>query len=129
MEGGEQKGQRGLSEGLREAIERTFAASAEAGGRAQELLDEVARRGQKAGEAVAQRSQEAREALTQRGQDASEASAGVAARVVEAIEGMRLASREDLQAIEDQVAELSKRVAALEARGSGAPGPKPKVEG
>lgn len=124
MEGGEQKDQRGISDSLREAIERTFAASAEAGGRAQELLDEVARRGQKAGEAVAQRGQEAREAITQRGQDASEASAGVAARVVEAIEGMRLASREEVRELEGQLAELAKRVTALESRGS-----KPKVEG
>jgi polyhydroxyalkanoate synthesis regulator phasin len=123
MEAGD-KEQRGISEGLREAIERTFAASAEAGGRAQELLDEVAKRGQKAGEAVAQRGQEAREAIAQRGQGAGEASAGAAARVVEAIEGMRLASREDLREIEEQVAELAKRVAALETRGS-----KPKVEG
>jgi polyhydroxyalkanoate synthesis regulator phasin len=124
MEGGERKDERGLSESLREAIERTFAASAEAGERAQGLLDEVARRGQKAGEAVAQRGQEAREAIAQRGQDAGEASAGAAARVVEAIEAMRLATREDLRELEDQVSELAKRVAALEGRGS-----KPKVEG
>lgn len=113
MEGGEQKEQRGIPEGLREAIERTFAATAEAGGRAQELLDEVARRGQ-----------DARDAITQRGQEAQEASAGAAARVVEAIEGMRLASKEDVRELEEKLAELSKRVAALETKGS-----KPKVEG
>jgi polyhydroxyalkanoate synthesis regulator phasin len=116
MEGGEQKEQRGVPDSLREAIERTFAATAEAGGRAQELLDEVTRRGQ-----------DAREAITQRGQDAQEASAGVASRVVEAIEGMRLATREDVRELEEKLAELSKRVAALETRGS--EGPNPKVEG
>ena len=115
MEGGERKDQRGIPDGLREAIERTFAATAEAGGRAQELLDEVARRGQGA-----------RDAITQRSQEAQEASTGAATRVIEAIEGMRLATRDDVRELEEKVAELSKRVAALEAKGQGS---KPKVEG
>jgi polyhydroxyalkanoate synthesis regulator phasin len=113
VEGGERQDQRGIPDSLREAIERTFAATAEASGRAQELLDEVARRGQGA-----------REAITQRGQEAQEASAGAASRVIEAIEGMRLASREDMRELEEKLAELSRRVAALETRGS-----QGKVEG
>jgi polyhydroxyalkanoate synthesis regulator phasin len=113
-DGAKDSEQRGLSEALRTAIERTFAATADSAAetreRAQELLDEVTRRGQ-----------EAREAVTRRGQEAQEASAGAAARVVEAIEGMRLPSREELRAIEQRLDELSERVAALEA--------KSKVEG
>jgi polyhydroxyalkanoate synthesis regulator phasin len=107
VEGGERQDQRGIPDSLRDAIERTFAATAEASGRAQELLDEVARRGQGA-----------REAITQRGQEAQEASAGAASRVIEAIEGMRVTSRDEVRELEEQVAELSRRVAALETRGS-----------
>ena len=113
-EGSRDSEQRGLSEALRTAIERTFAATADSAAetreRAQELLDEVSRRGR-----------EAREAVARRGQEAQEASAEAAARVVEAIEGMRLPSREELRSIESRLDELAKRVAALEA--------KSKVEG
>lgn len=105
---------KGVSDNLREAIERTFSATAEAGERAQELLDEVAKRGRGARESVSQRGQGARDALSQRGQDAQEASAGVAGRLVEAVEGMRIATREELRELEKQVAELSRRVAKLE---------------
>jgi polyhydroxyalkanoate synthesis regulator phasin len=84
--------QRGLSEALRAAIERTFAASADSAAetreRAQELLDEVTRRGREAREAV---------------------------------EGMRLTSRDELRSLEKRLEELSARVEALEA--------KSKVEG
>jgi polyhydroxyalkanoate synthesis regulator phasin len=94
---------RGLPEALRDAIERTFAATADsaagAGGRAQEMLDEVSRRGQKARDA------------------ASDAASGV----IEAIEGMRLATREDVRALEKQLQSLSERVGRLES--------KSKVEG
>jgi polyhydroxyalkanoate synthesis regulator phasin len=90
---------RGLPEALRDAIERTFAATADsaagAGGRAQEMLDEVSRRGQKARDA--------------------------ASSVIEAIEGMRLATREDVRALEKQLESLSERVQRLES--------KSKVEG
>lgn len=106
---------KGVSDSLREAIERTFAATTEAGERAQELLDEVTRRGRGARESVSQRGQDAREAISQRGQGAQEASSGAAARLVEAIEGMRLATRDELRLLEKQVAELSARVDALEA--------------
>lgn len=97
--------EKGISDNLREAIERTFAATAESAagtrGRAQDLLDEVSRRGQGAAEAVTQRGQEARES--------------VVSRVVEAVEGMRLASHEEVRALEARVAKLSQRVAAIEA--------------
>ncbi|MGH2981266.1 MAG: phasin family protein [Solirubrobacterales bacterium] len=97
------------ADSLRTAVERTFAATAEGAAetreRAGEMLDEVARRGREARETVAGRAQEARES-----------SAGAASRVIEAIEGMRLASREDVRALSDQVEQLSKRVAELEAK-------------
>lgn len=92
-------GSRGLSDALREAVEKTVTASAEA-------LDDVSRRGR-----------EARDSVSQRGQ---EASASVASRVAEAAEGMRPATREELRDLEQQLAELARRVAKLEA--------KPKVD-
>jgi polyhydroxyalkanoate synthesis regulator phasin len=60
--------------------------------RAQELLDEVSRRGQ----------------------EAREASASATTRLVEAIQQMRLVSREDLREVKDAVERLAKRVEALE---------------
>jgi polyhydroxyalkanoate synthesis regulator phasin len=105
---------RGVPDSVRTAIERTFAATAEGAAETREragaALDEVARRGREAREAVAGRAQEARES-----------SAGAAARVIEAIEGMRLASHDDVRALSEQVEELSRRVAELES--------KAKVEG
>jgi polyhydroxyalkanoate synthesis regulator phasin len=101
--GGGRQDQRGVSESLREAIERTFSATAQTRERAGELLDEVARRGQ----------------------EAQEASAGMASRVVEAIEGLRLATKDDVRELEAKLAELSKRVSALESPR----GPDSKVEG
>lgn len=90
---------RGLPDGLRTAIERTFSATAEGAAgtreRAGGMLDEVARRGR-----------EARES---------------ASKVIEAIEGMRLANRDDLRELSDRVERLSARVDELER--------KPKVEG
>ena len=103
-----------MPDSLRAAIERTFAATAEGAAetrdRAGAALDELARRGR-----------EAREAFTGRAQDARESSAGAATRVIEAIEGMRLASHEDLRELAKQVEELSRRIDRLEA--------KAKVEG
>jgi len=92
VEAGDQKDQGGVQDSLREAVERTFAATAQTRERAGELLDEVARRGQ----------------------EAQEASAGLAGRVVDAIEGLRLATKDDVRELEASLAELSKRVAALE---------------
>jgi polyhydroxyalkanoate synthesis regulator phasin len=101
--------ERGLPEGLRAAIERTFAATTEGAAETREragaALDEVARRGR-----------EAREAVTGRAQEARESSAGAATKVIEAIEGMRLASRDDVRALSEQVEELARRVEELENR-------------
>jgi polyhydroxyalkanoate synthesis regulator phasin len=106
--------QRGVPDSVRTAIERTFAATAEGAAgtreRAGEMLDEVSRRGR-----------EARKSVADRAQDARESSTGAAARVIEAIEGMRLASHDEVRELSKQVDELSKRVEKLEA--------KAKVEG
>jgi polyhydroxyalkanoate synthesis regulator phasin len=106
--------QKGVPDSVRTAIERTFAATAEGAAetreRAGEMLDEVSRRGR-----------EARKSVTDRAQDARESSAGAAARVIEAIEGMRLASHDEVRELSKQIDELSKRVEKLEA--------KAKVEG
>jgi polyhydroxyalkanoate synthesis regulator phasin len=105
---------RGVPDSVRTAIERTFAATAEGAAETREragaALDEVSRRGREAREAVAGRAQEARESST-----------GAATKVIEAIEGMRLASRDDVRALSEKVEELSRRVAELES--------KAKVEG
>ncbi|HYU61048.1 MAG TPA: hypothetical protein VEK39_09825 [Solirubrobacterales bacterium] len=112
-------GERGLQEALRTAIERTLAvgagSAAETRGRAQELLDDVARRGQGA-----------REGFARRGQEAREASASMTARVVEAIQEMRLATGEEVRALGDQLEAIERRVAALERRLEG--GSRPEVE-
>jgi polyhydroxyalkanoate synthesis regulator phasin len=106
-------GDRGLQEALRAAVERTLAATAgsasQTRGRAQELLDDVAKRGQ----------------------EAREASASVTTRVVEAIQEMRLASGEEVDALDEQLAAIERRVADLEQRLSDQPAtqPKPRVEG
>jgi polyhydroxyalkanoate synthesis regulator phasin len=92
-----------VAESLRTAVERTFAATADSAaetrGRAQELLDEVAKRGQ----------------------GAREASAEAASKVVGAAERIRGAGREDvrdlesrLEGIEEQLKSLTQRVATLD---------------
>jgi polyhydroxyalkanoate synthesis regulator phasin len=103
-----------VPDSVRTAIERTFAATAESAAETREragaALDEVSRRGR-----------EARKTVTDRAQEARESSAGAAGRVIEAIEGMRLASREDVKELSKRIDELSRRVGELEA--------KAKVEG
>jgi polyhydroxyalkanoate synthesis regulator phasin len=117
-------GDRSLQEALRAAVERTLAATAgsasETRGRAQELLDDVARRGQ-----------EARDTVGRRGQEAREASASVTTRVVEAIQEMRLASGEEVRALAAKLAAIERRVSDLEQRSRDDPGPDPapQVEG
>jgi transcription elongation GreA/GreB family factor len=51
--------------------------------------------------------------------------------VVEAIQGMRLASGEEVRALDEQLAAIQRRVADLEQRWSDGPvpSPKPQVEG
>ena len=98
-----------VPDSLRTAIERTFAATAEGAAetrdRASEMLDDVARRGREARRSVADRAQEARDS-----------SAGAASKVIEAIEGMRLASRDDVRDLAKQVEELAHRVEKLESK-------------
>jgi polyhydroxyalkanoate synthesis regulator phasin len=113
VESSGRSGDRSLQEPLRAAVERTLAATAGSAsvtrGRAHELLSDVARRGQ----------------------GAREASAPVTTRVVEAIQGMRLASGEEVRALDEQLAANQRRVADLEQRWSDGPvpSPKPQVEG
>jgi polyhydroxyalkanoate synthesis regulator phasin len=103
----------GLPEALRSAIERTFAATAgpasETRERAQELLDEATRRGH-----------EAREAVARRGQEARDASAGATARLIEALQDMRLATKEDVREVRAELRRLRERVAKLERAQGGA---------
>lgn len=113
MESSGPSGDRSLQEALRAAVERTLAATAgsasETRGRAQELLDDVAKRGQ----------------------EAREASASVTTRVVDAIQEMRLASGEEVRALDEQLAAVERRVADLEQRFRDEPAPRaePEVEG
>jgi polyhydroxyalkanoate synthesis regulator phasin len=88
----------------------TAGSASQTRGRAQELLDDVAKRGQ-----------EARETVGRRGQEAREASASVTTRVVDAIQEMRLASGEEVHALDEQVAAMERRVTDLEQRLSGEP--------
>jgi polyhydroxyalkanoate synthesis regulator phasin len=98
-----------VPDSLRTAIERTFAATAEGAAetrdRAGAALDEAVRRGREAREVVAGRTKEARES-----------SASAASRVIEAIEGMRLASHDDMRELTKQVEELARRVEKLESK-------------
>lgn len=107
MTGEEGKGQRGLPDGLRTAIERTLAATlgsaAETRGRAQELVDDLARRGQ----------------------DARDVSASVTQRVVDAIGDLRLAGAEDVHRLEERIALLEVRLSSIEQAIGGAGAPRP----
>jgi len=98
-----------LPDALKAAIEKTFAATADSAAETREraggLLDEVSRRGQ-----------DARNSVVRRREAAGEASAGIAAKVVEAIEGMRLATHEELRSLEKRIDELSGRIADLETK-------------
>ncbi len=115
----------GITEALRTAIERTLEATAgSAAGtreRAAEVVDQVTRRGD-----------EARREMSRRGQEAREASAALTSKVVEAIEGMRLARGEDVRAIAARIESLEGRLVEIEAElGKSEQGPKGKggVEG
>ena len=89
---------RKVAESLRTAVERTFAATADSAaetrGRAQDLLDEVAKRGQ----------------------GAREASAEAAQKVVGAAERMRGPSKGDVRGIEERLEEIELTLKALSAR-------------
>jgi hypothetical protein len=85
-------GERGVTEALRSAIQRTLEATArpETRERAADLLDEVARRGRGVRDEVARRGQEAGAELAKRGQEARDE----LAKQLEALEA-RLASIEE----------------------------------
>jgi polyhydroxyalkanoate synthesis regulator phasin len=89
-------GERGLPDALRTAVERTLAAAGGAGAdtreRAQDVLDEVARRGR----------------------GAREASAAITSRLAEAIQDMRLATGDEVNALGEQIEALDRRIAELE---------------
>lgn len=102
----------GLSDALRVAVEKTFAATAQPRGRAQDLLGDLSRRGQ-----------ETRDDLSRRGVEAREASAAAAARLAELVE--RLRQTKDLEA---RVATLERQVEKLE-KDRERSNPKPEVEG
>jgi polyhydroxyalkanoate synthesis regulator phasin len=91
-ESGKESG-RGLPEGLREAIEGAFAATEKTRGRAQDLTGRTKDRAQELVDGVSRRGLDARGTL----------------------EGLRLVSRDELSAVERQVAELTRRVEQLEA--------------
>ena len=103
-----------VGEALRSAVEKTLAATAESATgtreRAQELLDDVVRRGQSAREEVAKR----RETAT--------------ARLADAIGELRTADRESLDRIDERLAAIERRIAALEAGQPSASNPLPEVE-
>jgi polyhydroxyalkanoate synthesis regulator phasin len=88
---------KGLPETLRDAVERTFAATAESATgtrtRVQDLVDEVARRGQ-------------------------EASSDLAHRVSDAAQDLRFVRGEDLRDVTKRLAAIERRLAALEKAGA-----------
>ncbi|HEX6115532.1 MAG TPA: hypothetical protein VFY99_00435 [Solirubrobacterales bacterium] len=93
-EGKDERG--GLPEGLRSAVEKTIAATAdtaaETAERAQELLDEVARRGQKTRDEVARRGQQTREGLSR----------------------VRFASADEVKELNERLAGIEQRLAQIE---------------
>src|SRR5215207_6482415 len=107
---------KGLSDALREAVERTFAATAGSADdtreRAGELLDEVARRSTDARDAV----DEARRAVLRRGQEASRAPRAMAQRVRDVARVMRRGSPEEVEELRAEIRRLRKRLAELERR-------------
>jgi len=107
---------KGLSDALREAVERTFASTAGSADdtreRAGELLDEVARRSTDARDAV----DEARRAVLRRGQEASRAPRAMAQRVRDVARVMRRGSPEEVEELRAEIRRLRKRLAELERR-------------
>jgi polyhydroxyalkanoate synthesis regulator phasin len=129
----EDTGDRGVGDALRDAVERTLAATATSASstreRAGDLVDEITRRGREASEQLGRRGSEAREELTRRGQVAG---AELAKRGQGA--GAELARR--LEALEKRLADVEEGL-RREAEGSevdsddaagGATEPNPKAE-
>ncbi len=107
----EPKSSERVGDALRTAVERTLASTAEGAAgtrrRAQDLLDEAARRGLAAREEVSRRGGAAREEVSRRGEEASN-------RLAEVIADLRLADRDDLGVLSDQIHELESRLGSLE---------------
>lgn len=105
---------KGLSEALRDAVERTFTVTAgsasETRERAGELLDEVARRGTDAREAM----DEARRAMLRRGQEARRAPRALAQRVRDAAGMIRRGSPEEVEELRAEVTRLRRELADLQ---------------
>jgi polyhydroxyalkanoate synthesis regulator phasin len=114
----------GVTESLRAAVERTIAATAgtaaETRGRAQDLLDEVARRGLEARDQVARGGTVARDEVARRGQ-----------RTREGLSGMRFASAQEVRALEKRLTALEERLEAFDAafRAARAEKPNPRPQG
>lgn len=90
----EKESGRGIPDGLREAIEGAFAATGKTRAQAQDL-----------GEKTRDRAQGLVEEVSRRGHDARGT-----------LEGLRLVSRDELRQLEQQIEELSSRVAELETK-------------
>lgn len=107
-------GPEAVGEALRNAVERTLAATAESATstreRAQDLLDDVVRRGQSARHEVARRGESA------------------TTRLAEAIGDLRAADREGLERITERLGTLERRLAVLERRIDARSNPIPDVE-
>jgi polyhydroxyalkanoate synthesis regulator phasin len=105
---------KGLSEALRDAVERTFTVTAgsasETRERAGELLDEVARRGTDAREAM----DEARRAMLRRSQEARRAPRALAQRVRDAARMIRRGSPEEVEELRAEVTRLRRELADLQ---------------
>ena len=126
----EETGDRGVGDALREAVERTLAATAGSAAstreRAGELVDEITRRGREAGDELSRRGQEARDEIARRGQVAG---AELAKRGQGA--GAELARR--LEALESRLAEVEEDLRRQAGQDPGEPPPRgadanPKVE-
>lgn len=98
-DGREGAGGRGIPDGLRDAIEGAFAATEKTRDRAQGLTEKTRDRAQGLVDEVTKRGHDARGTL----------------------EGLRLVSRDELRQIEDQLDEISSRVAELEQKSNPRP--------
>ena len=97
----------GISEALKAAVDKTYAATAgplgETRERAAGVLDDVVRRGERAREAVSERGERAREAVSERVEGLRE---GV---------GRVVPGKEELGRVEEELAAIGKRLEELEA--------------
>lgn len=97
----------GISDALKQAVDRTYSATAgpigESRERAAELLDQVVRTGERARDVVAERGERAREVVSERVESMRE-------EVSKVVPG-----REDLRRVEEELSAIGKRLEELEA--------------